>query len=855
MSDDHGQRSPNVRVSVHLPSGRVTDREAEVSLVRGKERIVLDPSASLGAYEGTVEVASYEVEVKAGELVGAPRTIDVGSGPTTANVYLGQPDWPFYRLGDNAVPFEPHDELLGVGFPEGAPNERATAEAIGRLVQQYAVEPLATEQGKGELSNVVAEGAIWLFRLSDGPESRDRVVEELAGDLGPTARIGTPVDLVQGQAKLLDSRFVVRFRDDISDDDIDRFVAEAGGRVVRALPQGPGVRLIDFAGSQYREHLAVVEEWRERGLLLYGEPDLMAEIVDDVFPETDPDDPTFANQANLTLQNVADAWRHLGGIATTRTLGSPDVYVATLDRGVDIDHPDIGGNLTDGTPQLAQCYDFSGLRACTVAGYAPDTAHGMGVYGIISALTDNGQDLAGVAPNVHHIGMERPALASANYPDVLLWAAGFTTGNNTAGWPAEPIDPAADIISCSHGSNGLALSGIMNDTLNQIATQGRGGQGTLIVYSAGNGNTAITGFRTWAAHAATMAIANSMQPDAGGVERRDGTSNFGPEIDICAQGTGAPSLNHTGGEQTFGGTSAAAPTVAAAGCLMLSAEPDLTRIQLRDALRDQAVVIDGANTDPVGQWSGGFSQWYGFGRLDVFASVQEADLFGSVNQGAWRPGTNNYEFGFRSIPTIPITGAPPDTNFRRWAMLHDGAAYRMYFFRGNTDDTLYQFAWNGSSYQYGHNSIPILTLVGAPSDADASSLSMLHSGANYHAYLRRLGDPRTLYQLIWKPGTTTYEWGPSGWLSSLRVTDFPVDTDWSRWQMLHDGATYRLYAFPHGSNNRLYQGSWNAAIGSYQYGFNSINQLDLIGFPHNSNVGGAAMLHDGANYRFYFQTI
>ena len=50
----------------------------------------------------------------------------------------------------------------------------------------------------------------------------------------------------------------------------------------------------------------------------------------------------------------------------------------------------------------------------------------------------------------------------------------------------------------------------------------------------------------------------------------------------------------------------------------------------------------------------------------------------SVNQGAWVPLTTRYEYGYRSIPNIPITGAPPDTNFSRWAMLHDGSAYRLY---------------------------------------------------------------------------------------------------------------------------------------------------------------------------------
>jgi len=227
----------------------------------------------------------------------------------------------------------------------------------------------------------------------------------------------------------------------------------------------------------------------------------------------------------------------------------------------------------------------------------------------------------------------------------------------------------------------------------------------------------------------------------------------------------------------------------------------------------------------------------------------------SLNQGAWIPGTNEYRFGFNSIPTLAITGAPADANFARWAMLHDGTAYRLYCFKASTSDTLYQFGWNGSSYAFGYNSIPVLTLTGAPADVDAGSISMLHSGNAYHAYLRRLGDPTTLYQFIWVPGTTTYVWGAANYLPTLRVTGFPSDTDWSRWEMLHDGAAYRLYAFHYGSNDRLSQGSWNAAAAEYQYTYNSIPELELVGFPADSDVGRSAMLHDGAAYRFYFQTV
>ncbi|EDM77000.1 hypothetical protein PPSIR1_15905 [Plesiocystis pacifica SIR-1] len=224
----------------------------------------------------------------------------------------------------------------------------------------------------------------------------------------------------------------------------------------------------------------------------------------------------------------------------------------------------------------------------------------------------------------------------------------------------------------------------------------------------------------------------------------------------------------------------------------------------------------------------------------------------SVNQAAYVPGSTTYEFGYNSIPNIPITGAPADANLRRWAMLHDGSAYRLYCFKGSSRDTLYQFAWNGSSYAYGHNSIPELTLTNIPADADLSSFSMVHSGSLYHLYLRRLGDPTTLYQFLYVQGTTTYNYGQAPAIPTMQIAGFPADTDWSRWMMLHDNSAYRFYAFKLGSNTQFYQGSWDGS--KYSFGHNSIRELTLKGTPANSNLGGAAMLHDNSAYRFYLQT-
>ena len=684
VHQDHDGKTTIVEITVCDWLGRPIETLASVTLASEGMTHDLTREGETAVYSGYVPAGIYDLEVASEKYFSPPRKLSVGASPAYAVVYLGERDWPFYRLGQNAIPFPPPGPLLAVAFPENKPDPKEGDALCGRILKELPLEPVQPDTSKDEKEEgygfIQAEGSIWIFRITrkDTPKLRTELYQKILKITGGRGRVGVPVDLHEGQCKVIDNHFVLRFRDGIDGEEIERYITKAKGTVVRGFRQARNARLVAFPPGDLARHIETVEGWYTAGLLVYGEPDIMAEITDDAFPDDPPNDPTFANQANLTLQNVDLAWRMLNVADPLRTLGEPNVVVASLDRGLDTDHPDIGGNLTDGSAQVLRCYDFSGLRECTVPGYTPDTDHGMGVYGIIAALTNNGEDVSGIASNTRQIVMERPSLTNANYPDVLLWAAGFATGNASAGWPAEPLADGADIISCSHGSNGLALSGIMDDTFQDLANNGRGGLGTVVVYSAGNDDTLITGFRTWAAHPDTIAVANSTQPDGGGVERKVGDSNFGPEIDICAQGEGAPSLDASGGEQAFGGTSAAAPTVASAAALMLSANAGLRREEVRDILRETAIKINPNNADAVGRWRDvnglistapgyagpNFSQFYGFGRLDVAAAVETAGWrlsliiaddgdYGNVCVGAFKDMV--LTLSNSGVNTIPIT--------------------------------------------------------------------------------------------------------------------------------------------------------------------------------------------------------
>lgn len=230
----------------------------------------------------------------------------------------------------------------------------------------------------------------------------------------------------------------------------------------------------------------------------------------------------------------------------------------------------------------------------------------------------------------------------------------------------------------------------------------------------------------------------------------------------------------------------------------------------------------------------------------IIAATSVSVYAKSLNQASWLPGTQTYQFGYNSIPNMPITGAPADTDYNRSAMLHDGTTYRLYFAKTGSNTQLYQFGWNGSSYQYGYDSIPNLTISGRPADANPADFAMLHDGTTYRLYMLSY-DKTKVYQFGWNG--STYEYGYNS-IPSINITGAPADTNKFRWAMLHDGVEYRMYFGKYGDSTKLYQFAWNGV--SYAYGYNSIPVLTLDSVPSNSNTNVMNMLHDGSAFRFYY---
>ncbi|HKZ98897.1 MAG TPA: S8 family serine peptidase [Thermoplasmata archaeon] len=253
-------------------------------------------------------------------------------------------------------------------------------------------------------------------------------------------------------------------------------------------------------------------------------------------------------------------------------LGDPSVLVAVVDTGVWWTHEDIGANMwtnTDGT----HGYDFiDGDTNPMDEDSTGGTFHGTGVAGVIGALTDNRDDIAGAAQ-----------------VSVMALRALGSNGEGTSFNASQAIRWAAD-----RGANVINLSLGTNDTFGgptdmQLAINYAFSRGALIVAAAGNGGGDNIGDPALDFPARLANVVSVAALDSDG--SRASYSNYGTGLDISAPGTDIWTLTSNDNAHALSGTSLAAPFVSAAAALLWSLEPRLTNLEVWNILNETAAPI------------------------------------------------------------------------------------------------------------------------------------------------------------------------------------------------------------------------------------------------------------------------
>ncbi|AIM16329.1 peptidase S8 [Bacillus sp. X1(2014)] len=241
---------------------------------------------------------------------------------------------------------------------------------------------------------------------------------------------------------------------------------------------------------------------------------------------------------NLDVIRARDVW--------PQSKQGEGIVVATLDTGVDKDHPDLKENIIGG-------YNFTGDDNGDPNIFTDYTGHGTHVAGIIAA-SDNGEGIVGVAPKSKILALKVIDKNGSGSYDNLIKAIQYATN-----WVG-PNGERVNVINMSLGGPKP------NDLLHKVIKEARQ-NGIVLVSAAGNqGDGDAESFEvSYPGYYKEVIQIGSITKD----QKPSIFSNTNVNLDFVAPGENILSTHLNGRYVKLSGTSMAAPFVAGAVALIL----------------------------------------------------------------------------------------------------------------------------------------------------------------------------------------------------------------------------------------------------------------------------------------------
>jgi len=368
-----------------------------------------------------------------------------------------------------------------------------------------------------------------------------------SGDAQGTLPNGERIVTVDGMP-CVEGEVIVKF--DVSATNIMSVLSEADGGERKDMPEDGLIVARVPEGSTIE---GFIEQIEQTPGVEYAQPNYVYRLERTVNDQ-------YANpeyQWYLDTVNAYGAWEV--------TMGSPDIKVADLDTGIDLNHEEFAG-------QIDSQWDFVNDDDNA----QDDNGHGTFTAGIIAAKADNGTGIAGISSGARLVAVK------------VLDAEGHGTTENICRGIDFAVSHGAKVINMSFGGYG-------NDVAMESAVNRAVSKGVVCVAAAGNDNT--DQYMIPSDYDACISV---IATDRNNV--KTWYSNYGAYKDICApggdprvSGGGIYSTCLGGGYVYMSGTSAACPVVSATAALMLSANPSLTVSQVKNILYGTAVYVGSAN--------------------------------------------------------------------------------------------------------------------------------------------------------------------------------------------------------------------------------------------------------------------
>lgn len=432
------------------------------------------------------------------------------------------------------------------------------------------------------------------------------------------------------------------------------------------------------------------------------ETELFASSVADLMTHDDiecTNDPNFnqlwglSNTSDPTADvNACDAW--------TITEGS-GVNVAVLDQGIELTHIDLAANV-------------SPLSYDTESNTSPSQIfgdHGTHCAGTVGAVGDNNTQVVGIAPECTLVSISNSLAGTPNSRQKR--ADGFN-------WA---VLNGVDVVSNSWGS-GVQYQ-IIDDAIDNALTNGRGGLGCIVVFSAGNNNGSPV---SYPANALPGILAVGSITSTGA---RSSFSNIGTDLDVVAPGSSILSTVLSNGTGFKSGTSMACPHVAGLAALILSVNPCLTGLQVNDIIEQSSQKSGGyAYAPTVGRPNGDWNNEMGYGLIDAHAAVLLAQSTSCISSCSATVTTFPYNESFETDFGDWEQSTSDDFDWTRTSGSTSSA---------NTGPTA---AADGSFYAYVESSLPNhpdkVTILNSPC-FDLSNQQGTNLSFSYHMYGATMG--------------------------------------------------------------------------------------------------------------------
>ena len=280
------------------------------------------------------------------------------------------------------------------------------------------------------------------------------------------------------------------------------------------------------------------------------------------------------------------------------SMGDPSVRVAVIDSGIDINHPDLIDAIEAPYDAWSEDEDPSPDPGEFCYGGAEGIcdSHGTSVSGVVAARADNDVGIVGLCPQCTLV-------------PIKLLGEGLSTNTLSADVAAFEHAIAADVavINNSWGfTSSIPVPEPLAEVIRRAATEPRGGLGAVVVFAAGNDDRSIEDDELQAMEEVLCISATDSygNPTA--------YTNSGSAVDIAAPSATVTLAPEGGINETFGGTSAAAPVISGLAGWVLSMDSSLTAAQVHELFITTAVPSPLVTHD-----ENGHHDTYGYGEVSA----------------------------------------------------------------------------------------------------------------------------------------------------------------------------------------------------------------------------------------------